>query len=1271
MRKILKHMVSDEMAGYFWNGICSSGADLELLHVGDFLQLFSGSRAGDIPKILAAYIEKYPKDYDEIVLINLKNKFRDWIVEEARFLNWGGSGEDIVIDHDFYEAFLFELNPTKRALFSGRPIDAIEWQQLFNVMPNVAKYYMFEAITDCDDADFALISSLPFFDPYAYLRGSNDYFSKIGSSEYLSDAQKSHRIETIKRLQQASCERIDRSYMTMHLPRLPFGHVDLAGFSTAIASDDPVMVPEDYTVEDCNPETIAKFFTLTAWLESQGFAAIAGKLRGNESIRSALVFQQIVPRLEVFCANIWSALQKPEFVETIYYDAGMELKALKCRENFTNTDIINQIGNCAEGVEEGFITLERFLDFPFHQKLFNDAKRAVLYRFHQQHGTPPGLEVHVDDAAFARGLGLYIPDAYKTDPYRLPVSSAHMRSLSQQFIPKFTSTMKSLQANVEHWLAMVSEQAIEQNYKSLEMLISAVGALAEIDIHMSPAQLLSDLTILNESESNEWCEAIIMGAVIPGNENNIDVVPELYHKLVAFVNKKFISQVAEEEVLFNFGVGGYFSAGLIKILTEDEDLTEDQQFILDAFLSAPDGLFIINETVEYLHSESTPIIPHRLLLRASNGESIFTAYAKDPYLSQIFIGAHVLNRGDGYEMRTHNDVSDLCDSLMASSGEAERIYNQQHESLISAQGAVEYWLGYLAQGYAGGEGEELLAGILTYLNDREIPCYTYDRFSELLKEFMCQGRYAKTLVIDFLEPRLQAQLTAGDYVAYLAMAVLLPEQTLDQVTLDAILTDGRVFESVESLLNFAEMIERSDFAIAIQAAEQAKLWQGMFDRDAAPSQYAIVSELMQVQDARVELYPIVSLINNTLHSARTQSEIFGDVYRITQQLKLVLNEEQCVSLYRYFIGYIAPDHTIYVGILLADLVCQDSSSLKILIGDLISQPLMEYKILDAMDLSNTIYALAKILGDESRGAIKHCVTHKNAKIVVQDEKQLLYVMNAVASALPAYAPENIKLLVKNADPYHFVTMAQLVRLVLSIDQSAGVSIAAILESLFTNANRIYDFDILFEVLVDVCGELQTASEPVLQVLLNPRKLSSKIKNELQLMRVVEVVFSALKSESHHIINNLMLDDCIFDCNFVGPVGGFKSLLKMIPRLHRIMGTEAKDTLVALVEKAVEKRVIGSVVRLTEVCATLPIEVSSRIDLNQMTRNLSPSPSATSSASDGCARIAPIDSPSAVLARFFAERRTPVNYVLIVGDTPEMGDGEEKPGADKGSGPGPN
>ncbi|MDF1759658.1 MAG: hypothetical protein P1U40_03885 [Coxiellaceae bacterium] len=1196
MRKVLKHIISEQMADNFWDELCRDGDTLDYLSVGDFLMLFTGSKASAVPFILAAYVENYPDGYDPFILMHLRNKLRQWVADEAGFLVWGVSEDDLVINEDFYEAFVFNLGPTKRALFSARPTNAVEWQVLSNSLPLLNEQFIFDVITGDSDDEFERVIALPFFDPYAYLRGVHDYFTQINASEYLSEGQKARRIERIKQLQQASCEATGRSCLTMHMSRQPFGFVDLTGFSNAIAADDPPMAPADYVVDDVNPDIITRFFTLLRWLEAQGFVAIAEKLEANTSIRMAHTFNQTVYRLELFCANIWSTLQKPDFVETIYYEAGVEVKALKCRENFANTDIIGQMDNCAAGVEEAFMALESFLAIPFHQKIFNDVKRQQLMYFHQQYGTRPGLQVHVDEAELLRSLGLFIPEAYKTDPYRLPIATTHLQSLGQKILAMYRSSLAEQCHSVSAWLQQCRKRRsfIYDDDCSLTLLMKITQALSEIDIKMTVTELVSGITELNTEEAPDWCYG-------SSEKNEIMINEDLLSQLIVEVNQKFAALVCDQEIIYDDVSLQVLEQILFEILQADEDLTKTQLSVLDAVLQAPDGLYLMNGVIGAMHEIGLSVIAKNLLIPANNGNSIYMTYATTHGLAPYFVGARLHNENSRYEVRyTDTDFNALYNELktfesvdcsvretateeeMKDEGGDESItvarqYHHQTEMLLTAPGAVNFWLGCLAVDGEYSSPEGLLGRLLIYFTVNDVHPYQFDNFVELLLAFMRDCPDEGALAESYLEERKRSQLAAGNYQAYLATAVLLPEQTLDQEKFDAITADDLIIENELSLQHYAQLVDGSDVSIAMQAAEKAKHWQTNLGDAATPMQSEIFSQLSEFNASGIDFEAIVSLMLS-LQTVRPSKEIVEDMFQITQKLKAILSHEDCLALCDYISKQNPRRNPLHIDVLLSCLVLPEGSDRKEAIEKLISSREAFSKVHYLYDLILTITALVKVLGVESKDAIQSCITHDKVRSLINDESDFRHLCYGLANALPKYANENIILVIGFTNLLRFFEIKSFVKWALSLEHDGGVDPAVILRHIdYWEVVDTYN-DLIF-LVSHIASELKDESKDIFELLLDPKKMKPDIKRDFNFICVISIITKVLGSESNAIITKLLQDEVLFRNAFVDCDAGFDKVLYMIGRLPDIAGEQAAETASTLVQSAVSFGAIKSTASL--------------------------------------------------------------------------------------------
>ncbi|MDF1796050.1 MAG: hypothetical protein P1U63_05890 [Coxiellaceae bacterium] len=1196
MRSKLKHIIADRSARTFWNGVNRDMQRPAGLKVSDIFQYFICIEPEYMPHLLAGFIERFPQDLPLTLLKSFAVKIQQWMRDDDSGLN----SARLWPEKKFFKILFDELSPIKRALFGARPKNEVEWQLLADSYTPELTQLLFDAVAYGDDAEFAMVTALPLFNPYAYLRGVHDYISQINASTDLTDAQRSHRVEQIQQLQKDSCDAVDRSCLNMHMSRQPFAIVDLAGFSNAIDSYDPVMVPEDYSVPDCNPEIIARFFTLTSWLEQQGFEAIRLKLQGNVAIRTANVFQQTVFRLELFCANIWSTLQKAEFVETVYCDVGVEIKALKCRENFINPEIIDQLGNCAEGVEEGFIALERFLNVPFHQKLFNDVKRNVLIQFHRQYGTRPGMEVHVDDAELSRSLGLYVPDAYKSDSYRLLISTTQLQSLSGKILLEYSSALIAVKMNVSIWLQQLKGKSdsggLTQDCNSIVLLMRACEALSEIDIDMTPAQLLKVLTTLDEQSAIEWCEQATETIVAnPKYTIIVTTESESYTQFNTLIGSKFkmlvseIEQVSESKYLFDY------HQGLVDILSSEDDITDDQNKILTDVLTAPDGLYFIMGVIERMNEGDIPVIAKKLLVRASNGESIYTALAKDAELAQLFVGAHVRIERAEYEIVASCDgASDLYDLLAsiasATAAVSERAdddemkddgegittpvgyeeYHHQAEMLLTAPGAVNYWLGHLARDGRYNAPGELLVEILSYLVIKNIPPYRFNSFSELLTAFMQGSCNYRVLATSYLEERLRVQLQSGDYEAYLATAVLLPEKSLTVKLFDEITSTDLLISSSQALRNFVTLVGRSDVEIGKLAAEKIGTWVSVAGAAVTPLHRQVAAQLGPLTESPISAGLVYDLLQFIVMNFSNDPDKVNEVLAMTKKLKMLLSPSLCEKLYRDLSKKIQESESYdideFMIIVLLDLQCSDELQLKRMIEDFVGSNI-EPTSFDQLVMR--VISVGAMLGAESKQAVEIILKKSNPKRRPASYEDFRELLTIVFNTLGSASKRSVDILLEHFS--EILTMPEISQMFCVIHGKLAKSdTKEVVESVLTSTLKgaiICKHSDLMQLLDSVTSTLGPESKVAIEIIIQSCN-GVTIPNGVFLSGVIRDIYTTLKGESKDCIKALLDNESICENIFINDRRLPRTTLRHFEDVMRELSslkTDAKEMVKSLLD----------------------------------------------------------------------------------------------------------
>ncbi|MDF1653806.1 MAG: hypothetical protein P1U34_01740 [Coxiellaceae bacterium] len=1202
MTRILNRFVSVDMADGFWREMLRYGDELQFLSWEELKAHFPGCEDPKvIMQLLAVYLENYPTHFQDQLLLSFKYQLDRWL------------------DADLYVLLRANLAPTNRAFFSGFPANTAEWCLLHeNLYPFMADL-LFRAVTKADDGVFDTATALPFFNPYAYRSGVHDYLSEINACTKLSAEQKKVRCERIMALQEARSLEAGDKCLSVHMSRQPFGCADLVGFANSLREDEPMPLVEE-TVPGCNAEVVNRFFTLTAWLTSHGFEAIAEKLNANTYIRQPGVFEQITFRLEIFCANTWSALSDPVCVETIHSASGEAVTVLQGRDNFNNPAIIDQIENCAEGVEQAFIDLESFLNISFQQKLFSEVKKQVLLAFHQQYGTPTGLQVHVDDAMLHASLGLYTPQAYKSDPFRLPISPSYLQALGHKILVDYRTALIAQYANVSNLCDQFSpKKALTCDVSSTTLLMRLSDALSEVGVMLTPVQLLQRLVDVEGVEA--WCEEA--NTLFPSDTSdeatNLMIIAGKLTELKAEVRQQFKSMVVEsDEVSFGKSLFG-FETEMIDILASDAMPDEKQKKIISHVLAAPDGLYFIKNIIESMQREGTAIVANKLLYVAANGESIYTAFAKHAELSQWFVGVHLqINDAEMYEMSLSEAgpscIYDGLASIASYEPPAEekadvteaiqaREYHHQAEMLLTATGTTNYWLFHLARDGRYDSTGDLLDQLLQYLSIDGTQPYKYDSFMDLLIEFGGGNLANQTLVTSFIEQRLEIQAEAGDFEAYLATAVLLPDQALSREIFEAIISSDVLIQQDRSVCHFIELVDRSDISIIHDAAKKAEEWKRNLGDEITPMQRDALSYLTQVTSDTLNIESIRGLILR--HSAFCDGdaeELINDIVELSAKLKCILSDEGCLRLCESFAGE-AP----YISIIFSELVCRDESHLKATISDMMSDDKVFYKIKYFNDLILTITSLAKVLGEESSDIIKKTITHEIVREFIHDGVQLLYLIYVLAKSLPRDANENIELLIAWVKPSRFVSSETdfqqfLSQLVGAREILAGADPVFVVITLLKalDLSIIHKgFDCLYGNIVAILKAFGDGSKPILQMLLNPRELPLDIKRKFDLIAIVDILYTTLGNDSSQIIKDLLLDNDIFSNAFVVHFCGFDEFVKTIVKLPWLLGDEAKETALALMQLAISQHNIVSLrncqVLFSKICLTYMHDAPGMID----------------------------------------------------------------------------
>ncbi|MCW5588899.1 MAG: hypothetical protein KIT27_04470 [Legionellales bacterium] len=597
-----------------------------------------------------------------------------------------------------------------------------------------------------NNEEFNLATRLDFFNPFAYLRNVHPYFTEIDNSETLSTAEKIARKDHLLVLQDRYIQKNNQACLIIRPNNEHFTLPDPSTLLKVVAEIE-IEIPKAY--ENHDQKVIKLFFQLLAWLHNQNLNELSNILAANHAIitdNEQLV--QTVFRLTYFCTHIKNILQQ---LESCKNNPAQEHEAKRLEEILTqfmkaakNSEFIEQANFCARAVAELLTQLEYLLNISFHQIALSQAEHLVLLGFCQQYNIDEILETHVEKMQLYANSGISASSTYLVDPYRLNLSSSYIAALSKKMLHHYHQALRYRFATIYDALQSLPNQ-ITYEQQTLKLITILIGELNAIQLNLQPYEIVALLT--GFSQAKQWWEA---GAVIedelPENEieailkslkdlssadvakyiNSLDqskisakqwynilkaapdnalylksIPPEKRLKMVKpSVNENLRQFFLENIIAEKFGELVYptiaeiheqspYHHQLYNFLTTYHDLTENELALLDRLLNTPDGLYIIREILSTL--DVSDINPQRLLLRNTSGESIYSAFAQDPILSEEFWGIKT-SRDEKSFILAEFELSDLQElKVFISSGDNNILSVETMEKIIAIEETDSKW----------------------------------------------------------------------------------------------------------------------------------------------------------------------------------------------------------------------------------------------------------------------------------------------------------------------------------------------------------------------------------------------------------------------------------------------------------------------------------------------------------------------------------------------------------------------------------------------------
>lgn len=663
------------------------------------------------------------------------------------------------------------------------------------------------------------------FDPFAYLRGIEDFLTALHKSK-LDESEKTHRKNQIQSIQHVHLHEISRFHRFLNLSSLNLAPPCSEKLAQEL-KDLPEKPPLEILIPGLDNSHIIYFSKLIQWLKSKDLHSIADILASNNSydIRTPQVFSFIIQHLQDFCTIL---CENPEALSP---------------ESGLRTADTSSLTKCAEGIHEGLNELELLISIntnKVHLCLrveLSQIMTQTLMPLFEQFKIPQGSQVHFDLTRPLVKMGIHPHTHYHFDAYRLTLSKAYETSIARQVFFNFRQKLIQHQntlLQLVQWgthlqfhpdsashLGLIQRELQEVGYpfsssntlaETLSLLSSKpivecdtwLTRISELKTDAAPTLSDQEKTLIELASKEETSVELMMSLFCLEKAqqaiqhtytlNQIDQhlkARGITHSPFALpLNPEFAEQKIKE----------YFSQFLgTQFLGSSPDLSPIISNIISTFLTAPsvspeliaqwnslleahDGLYQIHDFIVHL-PEGSSILPERIVYLTPTGQSLYKAYATDPFLAEWFTGIKFNASAEGSCIRSTPSILYNCLASISDTHPAFNLYHDQLESFLYTPGALNYCWGHLIlENRHKGE-----FGLISQMTDQfaQKAFHSYESFSDVLKDLMKNtADPTHATAISFLQERLDQQKKQGQWYSYLLGQACLPTPTIEESTWD-------------------------------------------------------------------------------------------------------------------------------------------------------------------------------------------------------------------------------------------------------------------------------------------------------------------------------------------------------------------------------------------------------------------------------------------------------------------------------------------------------